>query len=180
MRVKEIVSEVLSRRNFLRGAGAMAATAAIPTAARAYKDYDEQPVRLYPSSFVIEKPDQYVKHMNVLIFEQTVYNGMTLADFIQLKQIKYPEIEKLPPNTIPGINDEIFLTQMGDYNYFVTRTQAVNFAEQYRIGRIADRDRANRKKVIPIAKEPPSMPGNTHHIQQPPEVDDVVDYKRNI
>jgi hypothetical protein len=166
MRIKEIVSEDLSRRNFLRGAGAMAATAAIPTAARAYKDYDEQPVRLYPSSFVIEKPDQYVKHMNVLIFEQTVYNGMTLADFIQLKQIKYPEIEKLPPNTIPGINDEIFLTQMGDYNYFVTRTQAVN--------------RANRKKVIPIAKEPPSMPGNTHHIQQPPEVDDVVDYKRNI
>lgn len=143
MRISEIINEDISRRNFVRGVGA-AIAAPVATGAiasepdeediywGARKDYTEPPRKLYPNT-TVNRPDQYVAAMNVVVYSGGVYNKLNFQDFLKLKANPSIDTETLPAGTIPGINEPMIITQLGDdtYNYFSTQSSMAKFAKQY-------------------------------------------------
>lgn len=159
MLLNEIVStyEDISRRNFLRGTGA--AALGVPAAAKAAaepdeenvfwgvrKDYNEPPRKLYPS-VAVDKPDQYVKQLNVVIYSGTIFNEMRYSDFVKLKQKPDAEVETVPAGKIPGLNEKVVLAQIDEYNYFVTQSRAAKFAQEYSVEQMAKRGRDIKQRM---------------------------------
>lgn len=188
MRINEVINEDLSRRGFLKGLGAAAAAGALPKIAKANepdeediyygsrKDFETKPRKLYPS-VAVNKPNQYVKQMDLVVYDGNIFNQMNLQDFIKLKrEVQVPDVEVLPANTIPGINDKVYLTQMGNYNYFATQEQVNTFAEQYRVEMLVKRNYDIKQRMARgdwgqtekgISKQPPPMQHNLDSVQKP-------------
>jgi len=190
MRIKDIVAgpvnEAINRRGFLRGLGA-AAVAAGTGAARAgqepdeenvywgvRKDYTEKPQKLIPNT-TVNKPNQYVPEYNVIIYDRGVFNAMNYKDFVFIKSTPGIEFETLPPGTIPGINEKTLLTQLGEYNYFVTQSAATKFAQEYNVAQMSKRNldakqrmaRGDRSFDTMVKNVPPGSAFDRGHIQQP-------------
>lgn len=159
MRIDELISEDISRRNFVRGVGAaIAAPVATRVAAAepgeedvfwgARKDYVEAPRKLYPNT-VVNRPDQYVEAMGVVIYSRGVYNKMNFQDFLKLKADPNIDTETVPANTVPGINEPMVITQLGDdtYNYFATQSSMLKFAKQYQAYQLSRQGQDTKQKM---------------------------------
>lgn len=159
MRISELISEDISRRNFVRGLGAaIAAPVATRAAASepgeedvfwgARKDYTEAPRKLYPNT-VVNRPNQYVAAMGVVVYSGGVYNKMNFQDFLKLKANPGIDTETLPAGTVPGINEPMIITQLGDdtYNYFMTQSALSKFAKQYQAQQLSKQGMDIKQKM---------------------------------
>ena len=174
----------VSRRNFLKGMGAMAVSS--PLAAKSQepneediywgtrKDYDEKPRKLYPN-VAVEKPNQYIPQINVVIYNGLIFNPMIYKDFVKLKSLKTPDIETLQPNSIQGISEKLFLTQIDDYNYFATDSLIKRFKQEYDTEVLVKRNYDIKQRMArgdwsfgkDIQKQPPNIKVAPNQIQKP-------------
>jgi hypothetical protein len=185
MRIQEVVREAISRRGFLQGLGA--AAAGIGSAARAgqepneedvywgvRKDYTDRPRKLIPNT-TVDRPNQYIPELNAVIYDKGIFNAMDYRDFVFVKSTPGVEFETVAPGTNAGINEKALLTQLGEYNYFVTQTRVEKFAQEYNVEQLSKRYRDAKQRMARgdtsfDRMSRPVPPGSTFdpgHIQQP-------------
>lgn len=197
MRFKEI-QEAISRRGFLRGLGAAGVAAAAPKIVKAQddsddedseywgvrRDYDPRPKNLYPN-IAVKKPDQYIPELNVVVYEGGIFNPMTYRNFMTLKKDPNPQVEPVEAGKIPGIKEKVFLTQLGDHNYYVTQSTLNKFVKEYEVETLSKRNMDIKQRMArgqwsldKISKDAPNIQ-DKGSVQQPKFPSDI-NQPRNI
>jgi putative chitinase len=163
------LEEDISRRNFVRGLGAVAGMAATGAGAKQLRDYEPQQISHITQ--IVDAPDAFAAETQQLLHDKYVYNRLTKDAFLKMRaRPDFDSVVELEQVFSQPMNSKVtlMLNHSDGRGYWVTPDVFATIRKEIEAGQMLARNK--RSGGVPMAKDPlatDKLPNSMRQSQPP-------------